>query len=480
MRLGNLGHGKLCCVKNAQDLAGHLVSDKGSHDDEGDNQLIKFGTCCSMSNPASRTIRIEALTRVEGEGGLFVRLSGEAVDAVELHIYEPPRLFEALLRGRMLEDVPDITARICGICPVAYQMSSVHALESGLGVTLTPEIRRLRRLLYCGEWIESHALHIHLLHAPDFLGYAGGIEMAADYPDEVNRGLRLKKHGNELLGVLGGRAIHPINVAVGGFYRLPQTDALTRLIPDFEWGLQGAIDTTRWLATLDFPDFECDYDFVALVHPDEYPMNEGQIASSQGRITSAVEFESHYPEHQVPHSTALHSKCQSTGQPYLLGPLSRVNLNLDQLLPAARRVADEVGIAWPCKNPFKSIVARGLELIQAYEEALGILKNYRSGGLARLPYTHRAGTGCWATEAPRGLLYHRYNFDDEGRITEARIVPPTSQNQGQIEADLRGYLPHVRQGDDSQIGTACERLVRSYDPCISCSTHFLKVRIERS
>lgn len=427
----------------------------------------------------TRSIRIEALTRVEGEGGLFLRLRGAEVEAVELNIYEPPRLFEALLRGRALEDAPDITARICGICPVAYQMSAVHALEAGLGLQVTPEIRQLRRLLYCGEWIESHALHVHFLHAPDFLGYAGGIEMAKDYPDEVNRGLRLKKHGNELLEVLGGRAIHPINVAVGGFFRSPRTEAVARLVPDFEWGLQAAVETTRWLATLKFPDFEVDYDFVALVHPDEYPMNEGQIASSRGDSIPAADFESHYTERQVPHSTALQCVANATGKPYLLGPLARVNLNLDRLSPTARRVADEVGIAWPCRNPFQSIVARGLELIHAYEVALGILRHFRPARPARLTYEHRSGCGRWATEAPRGMLYHRYNFDDEGRITAARIVPPTSQNQSQIEADLRSFVPRTPHDDDTQLALACERLVRSYDPCISCATHFLKLRVER-
>lgn len=427
----------------------------------------------------TRSIRIEALTRVEGEGGLFLRLRGDEVEAVELNIYEPPRLFEALLRGRALEDVPDITARICGICPVAYQMSSVHALEAGLGLTITPEIRQMRRLLYCGEWIESHSLHVHFLHAPDFLGYAGGIEMARDFPDEINRGLRLKKHGNELLEVLGGRAIHPINVAVGGFFRMPRAEDLARLVPDFQWGLQAAVDTTRWLATLDFPDFNVDYDFVSLVHPDEYPMNEGRIESSRGDSISAAEFEAHYSEHQVPHSTALQCRCNDTGKPYLLGPLARVNLNLERLSPAARRVADEVGISWPCRNPFQSIVARGLELIHAYEVALGILEHYRPARPARVPYDYRAGSGCWATEAPRGLLYHRYRFDDAGHILEAKIVPPTSQNQGQIEADLRRYVPLVPREDDQQLALACERLVRSYDPCISCATHFLKLRVER-
>ncbi len=178
-----------------------------------------------------RTIRVEAMTRVEGEGALRIRLSNGNIEDVQLSIYEPPRLFEALLRGRALEDVPDITARICGICPVAYQMSSVHALEAALGVRVTGELRRLRRLLYCGEWIESHALHVHMLHVPDFLGYDSALALAKDHPDEVKRGLRLKKHGNQLLDVLGGRAVHPINVAVGGFYRLPRREELAKLVP---------------------------------------------------------------------------------------------------------------------------------------------------------------------------------------------------------------------------------------------------------
>lgn len=427
----------------------------------------------------ARLIRIEALTRVEGEGGLFLRLRGDQVDAVELNIYEPPRLFEALLRGRALEDAPDITARICGICPVAYQMSCVHALEAGLGVQIPPETRKLRRLLYCGEWIESHALHVHLLHAPDFLGYSGGIEMARDYPDEVNRGLRLKKHGNELLEVLGGRAIHPINVAVGGFFRLPRAEQMAALVPDFQWGLQAAIDMTRWLATLDFPTFEVDYDFVALVHPDEYPLNEGRISSSRGESVPAADFEMHYAEQQVPHSTALHCLSKATGKSYLLGPLARVNLNFERLSPTARRIADEVGMTPPCRNPFKSILARGVEMIHVYEEALSIMQQYRPVRPSRVAYEHCAGRGSWATEAPRGTLYQRYNVDGAGRITEACIVPPTSQNQGQIEADLRVYIPLVPHEDDAQLGLACERLVRSYDPCISCATHFLKLRVER-
>ncbi len=378
-----------------------------------------------------RRIRIAALTRVEGEGGLYVRLKGDRIDEVKLTIYEPPRLFEAFLRGRPLEDVPDITARICGICPVAYQMSSTHALEAALGVSITPEIRTLRRLLYCGEWIESHCLHIHLLHAPDFFGADSGIELARRFPDEVTRGLWLKKLGNELLEVLGGRAIHPINVAVGGFYRAPRRDAVLRLLPEFERGLEAAVEMTRWVASFDFPDYARPYEMVALQHPDEYPMNEGVVASTGGLRVPVDEYERHFEEFQVEHSTALHSGRGPEHAAYHVGPLARVNLNRETLSPTARRLADEVALEHPCHNPFRSIVARALEVVHAFEEAIGIMRDYRPFAPSRVGFEPCDGEGCAATEAPRGLLYHRYGIDRDGHVTFAKIVPPTSQNQRQ-------------------------------------------------
>lgn len=428
----------------------------------------------------TRSIKIEALTRVEGEGGLHVRLNGNTIEDVRLSIYEPPRFFEGFLRGRPLEEVPDITARICGICPVAYQMSAVHALEQALGVVITPEIRRLRRLLYCGEWIESHGLHMHLLQAPDFFGAASGIELAARFPEQIKRGLKLKKHGNELLEVLGGRAIHPVNVAVGGFYRSPKKEELQRLIPDFEWGLQAAIEATRWVASFDFPDFKRPYEMVSLSHPDEYPMNEGRIVSTSGLSIDVSEYETVFAEHHVSHSTALHSLKTADQSAYHVGPLARVNLNADRLCKAARRIADEIGFELPCTNPFRAIIARGLEIIHAFDEALTILTEYRQIKPPRISFERHSGVGCAATEAPRGLIYHRYQVDDEGKVTLAKIVPPTSQNQRQIELDLIDWLPTILSDNDQQTADDCERLIRSYDPCISCSTHFLKLTLERT
>ncbi len=433
------------------------------------------------AHPAgTRTVKVNYLSRVEGEGGLYVRVEDGQVRDVRLNIFEPPRFFEAFLRGRHFQEVPDITARICGICPVAYQMSSVHALEQALGVVPGPEIRQLRRLLYCAEWIESHALHIYLLHAPDFLGYESAVSMAADHRAAVERGLRLKKLGNDLLETLGGRATHPVSVCVGGFYRVPRRAELQRFRKDLEWGLGAARETVRWTAGFHFPDFAPEYEFVAVSHPAEYPMNERRIISSGGVNIDPADFESTFLEEHVRHSTALHSVRADRGTSYFVGPLARVNLNFEKLSPAAWQAAQESGIGWPCRNPYAGIVARGVELVHAFEEALSIVENYCEPARSRVEIEVRAGEGCAATEAPRGVLYHRYRIDERGLVEFAKIVPPTAQNCRRMEDDLRLLLPGLLDRPEPEIRHLCEQLVRSYDPCISCSTHFLKLELDRS
>lgn len=426
------------------------------------------------------TIRVPILTRVEGEGAMTVRLKDSKIDSVELNIFEPPRLFEALLRGRPLEDTPDITARICGICPVAYQMSSVHALEAALGVQISGETRLLRRLLYCGEWIESHALHIHLLHAPDFFGAASGMELAVRFPEEVRRGLQLKKFGNRLLEVVGGRAIHPVNVRVGGFHRWPNRDEIAELVPHFESGLKAALDSVRWVAGFDFPDYEAKCEFVAVSHPDEYAMNEGSIVSSLGMRCAASDFDQFFQEKQVAHSTALQSARRDSDLPYFLGPLARLNLNRERLSDSARRIADEVQYPADCRNPFKSIIARAIEVVHAYDEALSILKSWNPKGPPAPDYQYRDAEGYAATEAPRGMLFHHYKINAIGKIVSGRIIPPTSQNQKMIECDVAQFLSQrlIHGASRDEMAIQGEQLVRTYDPCISCSTHFLKVRWE--
>jgi coenzyme F420-reducing hydrogenase alpha subunit len=321
---------------------------------------------------------------------------------------------------------------------------------------------------------------MHLLHAPDFLGYESGITMAADHREVVERGLRMKKIGNDLLAVLGGRAIHPINVTVGGFYRAPRRSELRKLLPELKWGLEAAVETVRLVAGFDFPEFEQPYDCVSLHHDSEYPMNEGRVVSTSGLDIAVNAYESHFEERHLPQSTALHSVILPDAKPYLVGPLARVNLCLEQLSPTARREAETCGIAWPSRNNFHSIAARGIEVIAAFEEAVQIVDDYHvEPAISRVEYTPQAGEGCHATEAPRGLIYHRYRIGDDGLIAEAKIVPPTSQNQGQIEDDLRQFVPLVLQYDDAEATRRCEHLIRNYDPCISCATHFLKLTIDR-
>lgn len=433
----------------------------------------------SASETSSRSIRVPILTRVEGEGSLLIKLREREIVDVQLAIYEPPRLFESLLRGRPFDDVADITARICGICPIAYQMTAVQALEAAFSVSVHPEIRSLRRLMYCGEWIESHALHVHLLQAPDFFGLDSGMELAERFPDEVKRGLRLKKIGNSLLEILGGRAIHPVNLAVGGFYRLPKAADLKALIADFEWGLEAAIDTVRWVSKIPLPAIELPYDYVAIQHPAEYGIIEGEIVCSDGLRIAHTTYEQHFAEVQVPHSTALQSRRIPTGSAYFVGPLARLNLNREQLAEPAKRIADEIEFPTPCFNAYYGILARSIEVVHAFAEGLEHLRSYLGREQARASFQVKRGAGCAVTEAPRGLIYHRYEVDDQGRVELAKIVPPTSQNQAQVEQDLRAFLPSLLDESDAHIALSCERFVRNYDPCISCSTHFLSLRIER-
>lgn len=423
-----------------------------------------------------KTIRVGGLTRVEGEGSLLVRARDGRVTDLRLHIYEPPRFFEALLRGRAWTEPPDITARVCGICPVAYQMSACQALESACGITVEGPLRDLRLLLYYGEWIESHALHIYLLHAPDFLGYPSGIAMAADHRPLVERGLALKKTGNDLVAAVGGRAIHPINVRLGGFYRLPARAELALVAERLRHALDTALATVDWVSGFDFPDVEHDYRFLALRHPTEYAILSGDVAVSDGTTFPVEDWPRHVVEEQVPYSTALHSRLD--GHPgYLTGPLARYALNATRLSPLALHAAADAGLGRVCRNPFRSIVVRAVEIVHACEEALRLIDGYREPDRPFLPVRARPGVGHGASEAPRGTLYHRYRLGDDGLVAEADIVPPTAQNQARMEADLRALVEPRLGLPIPELAELCERAIRNHDPCISCSAHFLDLRV---
>jgi coenzyme F420-reducing hydrogenase alpha subunit len=428
-------------------------------------------------NPQTRTLSVGALTRVEGEGALHVTLTDGVVDSVELNIYEPPRFFEAFLRGRAYTEPPDITARVCGICPVAYQISASNAIEDACGVTVPPELVALRRLLYCGEWIHSHALHIFLLHTPDFLGYPDGISLAKDRPDLIERGLAIKKTGNRLMEQIGGRAIHPINVRLGGFYSVPRKHDLEPLAEMLRRSLDQALDVLRLVAQFDFPDAEFDHELLSLTDGHRYPIENGTIKRSGGPPFDTTEFSDHVVEAQVKHSTALHATLD--GERYLTGPLARYSLNSAALSPIAREAAAAAGLGRVCRNPFRSILVRAVEVVHAIEESLRIIAEYERPARPFVDVPARAGVGHGVSEAPRGLLYHRYEIGDDGLIRSATIVPPTAQNQAAIEHEMAELVAANLALDDATLTSLCEKSIRNHDPCISCSAHFLTLTIDR-
>jgi sulfhydrogenase subunit alpha len=424
-----------------------------------------------------RTIRIQVLARVEGEGALNLVMRDGRAERVELKIFEPPRFFEAFLRGRDFQEVPDIVARICGICPIAYQMSSCHALERALGVydQVDPAIRALRNLFYCGEWIESHVLHMFMLHLPDFLGYESAISMAADHRELVGRSLRIKKAGNAIVAMQGGRSVHPVGACVGGFHRAPEKKEADGLLPEIKACRDDMCELTLWMAQqIEFPELERDYEFVSLSADEEYPMNLGRITSSRGLDIDQEEFDQVIEERQVEHSTALHAVIRQRG-PYLVGPLARLNLNAEKLHPRAAellpQVCDAVGKQLPWRSTYLGLLARGLEVVHALALAADLLENYTLPARPRIPVAPRSGTGGHGTEAPRGLCWHRYRTEADGTISSARIIPPTSQNQATIEEDLRALVPQLRELGEEEAKLRCEHVIRNFDPCISCSVH---------
>jgi sulfhydrogenase subunit alpha len=429
-----------------------------------------------MTEKRQIPIHVPVLARVEGEGTLELRVRNGVIEDLRLRIFEPPRMFEKLLEGREYTEIPDMVARICGICPVAYQMSAIHAIENLFGAPPDPWIHDMRRLFYCGEWIQSHSLHIHMLAAPDFLGYESITELARHHADEVRRGLRLQALGNEIIRLLGARSVHPVGARIGGFHHAPARTQVDALREKLLAALPAAEALVHWTAALKLPEEEQEFTTVSLRHPGEYPMNEGRIVSNRGLDISVDQFESRFVEHQEAHSTALH--CLLDGKPYLVGPLARLNLNIDRLPAPVRKLAGSLGIKFPSRNMYHSIVARAIEIAVAMHEALRMLEAYTVPPATYLDNTPRAGTGHGCTEAPRGLLWHRYDIDATGIVRGARIVPPTSQNQARIEEDLRQSLHAlgVRQGD-AALRQRGEMVIRNYDPCISCATHFLDLRV---
>jgi coenzyme F420-reducing hydrogenase alpha subunit len=426
----------------------------------------------------SVSIHVPAMTRVEGEGSLRLRIESGRIEELALDIFEPPRYFEKFLEGRRYHEVIDTVARICGICPIAYQMSAAQALEDAFGLQPSQWVRDMRRVFYCGEWLQSHSLHVHLLAAPDFLGFDSVVGMAEEHPEAVRRGLRLQGLGNDLIRLLGGRSVHPVGACVGGFFRAPAQIEVDQMLGQLRSALPEAEELVEWAAALPMPDDRQTFTSVSLRHETDYPFAEGRIVSDHRLDIRADEYDDWFAEEHRAQSTALFSSLR--GEPYLVGPLARLNLNLDRLPASSLALLEQSGIHFPSSNMFYSLFARALEIHVAIVEAIRLLEGYSLPSSPHIEVTAKAGVGFGATEAPRGLLWHRYETDAQGIIKSARIVPPTSQNQARIEADLHGSLMSfgLEQPDDA-LRLRAETVIRNYDPCISCATHFLKIAVTR-
>lgn len=427
---------------------------------------------------AETSIHVPILARVEGEGALKLSITNGKITDLILKIYEPPRFFEQFLVGRHCTDTLDLVARICGICPVAYQMTAVRALESIMQFTPTSWIQTMRRLFYCGEWLESHSMHIHFLAAPDFLGYPSALAMAKDHPHLLQRGIRLQAFGNALIKLLGARSVHPVGACIGGFYRAPTLQQVAELLPHAQQALSDVVELVRWTASLSLPEQTQSFMSVAVDEISDYPMMGDQIVTSKGVKIMAQNLTDYVQEQQVLYSNALYSLWQ--GEDYLVGPLARLNLHHTKLPSVILDLIAEIKFSLPSNNLFHSIIARAIECYYAVYTAHQILQNYSYPTASNLPVVAKQGIGYGVTEAPRGLLWHRYQLDTQGRISAANIIPPTSQNQARICTDLRTSLEsYGLEQSIENLRHYSEMIIRNYDPCISCSTHFLQLAIER-
>lgn len=427
----------------------------------------------------TQTMRIDVhhVTRVEGHGNIVVNARDGVLEECRLDIVETPRFFEAMLRGRPFGEASHITSRICGICAVGHATASLRATENALGVEPSQQTQLLRKLNFDGEMLDSHVLHTYMLVAPDFFKVGSVIALAALAPDAVLRALRLKKLAGDLCATIGGRHTHPIAMTVGGFTHLPAVGEIRGLRERLVAARKDIDETVALFKTLPFPKFERETEYVALVKPNEYTFIDGTIASTDGAAVPASDYRQFTNERLVEHSSAKHT--QHRRDSYMVGALARFNLNHRQLHPRAQAAADELGLKPVCTNPYLNSAAQVVEMVHCVEEAITICDELISRGLTTEPlpkFDGKGGTGVGACEVPRGTLFHNYEIGADGKISGANCIIPTGQNLANVEADMRKLVPEIIDQGQDQVTMALEMLVRAYDPCISCSVHFLSVR----
>jgi sulfhydrogenase subunit alpha len=426
---------------------------------------------------ASVNVNVHHVTRVEGHGNIVVNARNGVLEECRLDIVETPRFFEAMLRGRPYTEASHITSRICGICAVGHATASLRASENALGVELSEQTQLLRKLNFHGEMLDSHVLHTYMLVAPDFFGVGSVIPLATAAPDAVLRALRVKKLAGDICAAIGGRHTHPIAMTVGGFTHLPTVEQLKGLRGRLADARKDMDDTVALFKTLRWPRFERETEYVALSRPDEYAFIDGTITTTDGGSYPVSDYRKVTNERLVQHSSAKH--CGHKRESYMVGALARFNINYKHLAPRALAAADELGLKPICINPYLNSAAQVVEMVHCVEDAIRICDELIARGIKTEPpfkFSGNGGEGAGSCEVPRGILFHNYAIGEDGRITGANCIIPTGQNLANIEADFRKLVPEILDQGQEKVQMALEMLVRAYDPCISCSVHFLDVR----
>ena len=422
------------------------------------------------------SINVHHVTRVEGHGDIEVNLKNGTIEKCSWNVVEAPRFFEAFLQGRPYKDVNHITSRICGICSIGHQLASLKATEAAMGVAISEQTRLLRKLLLHGENLQSHVLHTYFLVAPDFLGVGSVFPLVKTHKDVVVRALTLKKLANDLCDVVGGRTVHPIRCKVGGFSCLPKTSELEQTRARLEAARPEIDKTVELFATLTIPAFERETEYIGLYSKTEYPLYEGELCSSDAGTYKDEDYLAVTNEYIVPQSTAKYAR--NKRESYMAGALARFNLNYASLHPKAKKAAAALNLKAPCHNPFMISVAQVVELVDSLESAIAFIDTILKRGLQEeaLEIKPRAGRGVGIVEVPRGILFHDYTYNEQGEIVKANCIIPTNQNHANIQKDMEKFLPMILDKTQDEIRLGLEMLVRAYDPCISCSTHYLDVK----